>query len=43
VWVVLCRHVRWMGIGWDWSCNHTRYPRFEGFILKIFLYGVDAL
>ena len=28
VWVVRCRHVRWMGIGWDWSCNATRCSRF---------------
>jgi hypothetical protein len=43
VWVVLSRHVRGMGIEWDWSCNCTRCPRFEGFILKIFLCCVDAL
>ena len=43
VWVVRCRHMRCMGIGWDWSCNDTRCSRFEGFILSILLYCVDAL
>jgi hypothetical protein len=33
VWVILCRHVRSKGIGWDWSCNHSYMSRFEGFIL----------
>jgi hypothetical protein len=43
VWVFLYRHMRWMRIGWYWSCNCTRCLKFEGFILKIVLYCVDAL
>jgi hypothetical protein len=37
MWVVICRHMRWMGIGWDWSCNHPYVSTFEVFVLRIFL------